>query len=361
MSSSPTPTTLPRRYYTDPALFQDEVERFFFDHWICAGRMDVIPNPGDYFLRNVTGESVIVLRDSTDKIRCFYNVCRHRGTRICVAAEGNFGGRIQCPYHAWTYALDGHLLGAPHMEDPGFRHADYPLREVAVDCWDGHIFLHFGADPNSLSEILGGLPAKFAHWKMQNLRLGRRIEYELKANWKLILLNYNECLHCPLVHPMLNRLTDYLGADNEAPTPNYVGGAMGFRGSAQTMSVDGKRRREYLPGLTEEERKSVFYYTIYPNLLLSLHPDYMLIHTIWPEAVDRTRVICEWYFHPSELAKPDPELRDVVEFWDITNREDWAIVELSQAGINSRAYTPGPYSKRETLLHAIDRIAMQRK
>jgi Rieske 2Fe-2S family protein len=185
--------------------------------------------------------------------------------------------------------------------------------------------------------------------------------YDVKANWKLLILNYNECLHCPVLHPALNRLTDYLGADNESPSPTYMGGAMGFRGGAETMSIDGKRRRDYLPALTEQERKRVCYYTIYPNLLLSLHPDYMMTHTLWPKAVDRTEIICEWHFHSAEMAKPDFQANDAIDFWDLTNREDWGIVELSQAGIQSRAYTPGPYSSREELLHVFDEAVLARE
>jgi Rieske 2Fe-2S family protein len=135
---------------------------------------------------------------------------------------------------------------------------------------------------------------------------------------------------------------------------------MGFRGSAETMSLDGKRRRDYLPGLGEGERTKVCYFSIYPNLLLSLHPDYMMTHTLWPRAVDRTELVCEWYFHPDELAKADFSGDDAIEFWDITNREDWHIVELSQAGIQSRAYVPGPYSAREELLSAFDEIVIER-
>ena len=194
--------------------------------------------------------------------------------------------------------------------------------------------------------------------RMENARVTARVTYRLRVNgnWKLILLNFNECLHCPLLHPMLNRLTNYLEADNETPTPTYVGGAMGFRDGAETYEHRRKAAAGVPPGVEPEQRQAVFYYTVYPNLLLSLHPDYMMVHTIWPEAVDRTKIICEWYFHPTELAKSEPYVEDAVQFWDTTNREDWAIVELSQAGIRSRAYAPGPYSKREALLHAFDRI-----
>ena len=191
---------------------------------------------------------------------------------------------------------------------------------------------------------------------MADLRLGRRIVYDVKANWKLIVLNYNECLHCPNLHPALNRLHHYLGADNVEPTACYVGGAMGFRDGVETMSIDGKRRREYLPGLSASQRQQVEYFAIYPNLLLSLHPDYMMTHTLWPRAHDRTEIVCEWHFHPAEMAKPTFHADDAIEFWDVTNREDWWIAEQSQAGITSRVYQPGPYSEREALLWSFDQI-----
>jgi Rieske 2Fe-2S family protein len=191
---------------------------------------------------------------------------------------------------------------------------------------------------------------------MHDLRLVRRITYDVRANWKLIVLNYNECLHCPTLHPTLNKLHHYLGADNVAPHTCYVGGAMGFKDGVETMSMDGRRRRAYLPGLSDADRARVSYYAIYPNFLLSLHPDYMMTHTLWPRAHDRTEIVCEFHFHPDEIATSGFEANDAIEFWDLTNREDWWVAEQSQAGISSRAYQPGPYSEREALLWAFDEI-----
>ena len=353
--------TLPARYYTDPQVFRSEVETFFCQMWICAGRAEQVSNPGDYFLREVAGESIIVTRHSGGNLRAFYNVCRHRGTRMCREPQGAFPARIQCPYHGWTYALDGKLLGAPHMDDCNFRREDSPLHAVHADVWDGHIFLNLAPDPQPLAAQLADLPQKFSAWRMQELRLHRRIVYEVKANWKLIILNYNECLHCPILHPLLSRITDYMSGENDAPQPTYIGGSMEFRGAAQTISMDGVRRRGYLPGLSEEQCKQVLYYAVYPNLLLSLHPDYLMTHTLWPLAQDRTQVICEWHFHPAEMAKTGFQADDVVEFWDATNREDWGVSELSQLGISSRAYVPGPYSPREGLPAAFDKMIQERE
>jgi glycine betaine catabolism A len=353
--------TLPARYYTDAQIFGQERERFFCKKWVAAGREEQLANPGDYFLCEVAGESIIVTRDSTAALRAFYNVCRHRGTRMCREEQGKFAARIQCPYHGWTYGLDGKLLGAPHMDETTFRSEDYPLHGVHVESWEGNVFLNLSPDAEPLTHQLADLPQKLAPWGMRELRTYKGEEYEVKANWKLIVLNFNECLHCPILHPLLARITDTMSGDNDTPQPNYIGGSMLFRGAAQTMSMDGQRRRGYLPGLNEEQRKQVLYYALYPNLLLSLHPDYVMAHRLWPLAADRTRVVCEWYFHPTEMAKPEFLADDALEFWDKTNREDWQITELSQQGIKSRAYTPGPYSPREGLPMAFDRMILERE
>jgi phenylpropionate dioxygenase-like ring-hydroxylating dioxygenase large terminal subunit len=356
MTPPPLPTSLPACYFTDPELFQRERERFFFHRWICAGREERIARPGDYFLCDVAGESVIVTRDTSGQVRAFYNVCRHRGARLCSEPEGAFAARVTCPYHAWSYALDGSLAGAPHMDQPGFCREDYPLHSVHAEVWEGHVLLHLGSPVESAAVKLAPLAQKFAAWKMPELRLHKRIVYDVKANWKLIILNYNECLHCPAVHPALNPLTDYLGADNEPSTSDYIGGVMTLRSTADTMSLGGSLHgRSVFPELNEAQRKWAAYYAIYPNFLLALHPDYMLTHLLWPKAVDRTEIVCEWHFHPDQMSKPDFQADDAVAFWDQVNREDWHVSELSQQGISSRAYVPGPYSKREELLQAFDR------
>ena len=357
------PNTLPRQFYADPDFYARELEHFYFERWICAGRADQIPEPGDFFTRALGDESLIVTRDEAGAVHALFNVCRHRGTRICATESGHFTDRIQCPYHAWNYDFSGRLLGAPHMP-PAFCKDDFPLHHASCEVWDGHVFINLSKTPAPFRDQIGDLPQRFASWRMAELRLGRRIVYDVKANWKLIVLNYNECLHCPTLHPALNRLHHYLGADNVEPHPGYIGGSMGFRDGVETMSMDGKRRRDYLPALEDIDRHRVTYFAIFPNLLLSLHPDYMMTHTLWPRAYDRTEIVCEWHFHPAEMAKPAFQADDAVEFWDLTNREDWWIAEQSQAGIRSRVYQPGPYSEREALLWSFDaqvRAASERR
>jgi phenylpropionate dioxygenase-like ring-hydroxylating dioxygenase large terminal subunit len=349
-------TTLPQRYYTDPGIFQKELEKFYFRGWICVGRASEIPRPGDYFLRELGKESILMVRGEDEAVRAFFNVCRHRGTRICTAAEGRFPGRIQCGYHGWTYGLDGKLTAAAHMEERGFCRENYPLHGIAAEIWDGHVLVNLDHVAGPLAAQLGDLRDKFRAWGVGELRMAARKTYDVKCNWKLLVVNYNECLHCPILHPLLNRMTHYLSGTNDAPAAAYIGGSMNFREGVETMSVHGKRGRACLPGLTGEDRERVLYYTVYPNLFLSLHPDYVMTHTLWPQAVDQTQVICELHFHPDEMKKADFDPSDAVAFWDTTNREDWRICELSQLGIQSRAYQPGPYSTKEGLPQAFDEM-----
>ena len=352
--------TLPARYYTDPSLFRAEMDRLFGRMWVCAGRSEQAGRPGQFFVREINGRNIVITRSASGTPRAFHNVCRHRGTRICSEEVGQFAGSIRCPYHAWTYDLDGRLIGAPHMEDvPHFDKAEYPLLAVDADEWDGHVFVTLRDNPPPLRAQLGDLCAKFRDWRMQDLRLGRRIVYDVRANWKLIIQNYNECLHCPNLHPALNKLSHYLSGENEPLRPTYMGGRMDLRPGVETLSMDGSCPRAFLPGLSPEDRRRVYYYAIFPNMLLSLHPDYMLVHSLWPMAPDRTVNICEWHFQPSELARERFNPSDCVDFWDLTNRQDWHVCELSQAGISSPAYVPGPYSNREDLLYAFDRFIVE--
>src|SRR5262249_15047281 len=288
--------------------------------------------------------------------------CGQRGPGPRAAPAGTRAGRLQCPYHAWTYGLDGTLRSAPHMDKVvGFREADFPLAAVAVASWDGHVFINLSPEPAPLAEQLAGLELKFRPWRMEELRRVERRVYRLRANWKLVIQNYSECLHCPIAHPLLNRQSHYMSGDNEPPQPTYLGGRMDLRPGVETLSRDGSRAgRGCLPGLGDDDQRRVYYYCVLPGLLLNLHPDYMLTFQIWPRAGDATEVVCEWHFHPDEIARPGFDPRGVIEFWDETNRQDWELSDLAQEGIASRGYVPGPYSNREELLYALDRFVLER-
>jgi glycine betaine catabolism A len=356
----PNAMSLPARYYIDPDYYRAELEWLFLGMWFHAGRSEEVASPGDFLMREIGGESVILVRREGGSIGAFHNVCRHRGTRLTDKAAGRFASTIQCPYHAWTYDLSGCLLAAPQMErSPGFRLEDYPLCEVVVSEWAGHIFVNLSAEAAPLAGQLGAMAEQFRLWRMEELRSQARIVYDVAANWKLIIHNYSECLHCPAVHPALQKLSHYLSGENKPAAASSLGGRMTLRDGVATLSFDGRARRACLPGLPAEECRYVYFWAFLPNLLLSLHPDYVMMHTLWPRGCGRTEIVCDWLFHPEAVARPDFDPADAVEFWDVVNRQDWHVCEEMQKGLSSRAYRPGPYSDREELLHGFDQMILE--
>ncbi len=352
--------TLPGRYYTAPEVLAEEEERLFRRSWICVGRDASVAAPGDYMLVEIAGESIIVLRDQSGERRAFYNVCRHRGTRLCEATTGKLSETIQCPYHAWTYALDGRLIGAPHMHEvEGFKKKDYPLHTVALAEWEGFLFVNLDPAAEPLAQAFGRLTGRFARYNLAALRTVRRIEYEVRANWKLILQNYNECLHCPTIHPELSVKLPYTSGANDLVEGPFLGGYMEIKAPHESATISGRACALALGDLSDEDRHRAFYYALFPTMMLSLHPDYAVYYTVWPRAPLESRVVCEWMVHPDAPAAPGYNIQDAEEFWDRTNRQDWHICERSQLGVSSRAYVPGPYSPRESIPAAWDRAYLK--
>jgi Rieske 2Fe-2S family protein len=348
--------TLPGRYYTTPEVLSEEAERIFRRQWICVGRTAAIANPGDYVVVEIAGESIIVLRDQAGERRAFYNVCRHRGTRLCEATHGRLSETIQCPYHAWTYALDGRLIGAPHMSEvAGFDKKEYPLHRVALAEWEGFLFVNLARDAEPLAAAFAPLVGRFARYNLPNLRTVRRIEYEVQANWKLILQNYNECLHCPTIHPELSTKLPYTSGANDLIDGPFLGGYMEIKAPNESATLTGRACGLPLGDLPDADRHRAFYYALFPTMMISLHPDYAVFYTVWPQAPLESRVVCEWLVHPDSPAAPGYNIADAEEFWDRTNRQDWHICEQSQLGVSSRMYQPGPYSPRESIPAAWDR------
>jgi Rieske 2Fe-2S family protein len=347
--------TMPLQYFISEEVFAKEQRRIFSTEWLCVGHQSQLEKAGEYLLAEVAGESLIIVRAQKGQVNGFYNVCRHRGTRLCEGRKGQFPQTIQCPYHAWTYRLDGTLLGAPHMENvDGFAKADHSLYPVGLALWEGFIFVNLGENRVPLAERFSPLERKFSHWNLPKLRSAKTIEYDVRANWKLICENYSECYHCPLVHPELAKLTPYDLAENDLFEGPFLGGFMPItRGNSLTMS--GNACALPVGDIKAEDHHRVFYYSIFPNLLLSLHPDYVMVHQIRPRSSDRTLIVCDWFFHPAAFDRADFKPGDAIDFWDMTNRQDWHVCELSQQGIGSRVYEPGFYSPRESIPAAWDR------
>ena len=221
-----------------------------------------------------------------------------------------------------------------------------------------------------LEEWLAPLAGKFSHWNLAKLRSAKRIEYDVRANWKLMFENYSECYHCPGVHPMLSKVSPYDSAENDLTEGPFLGGFMKInKGRSLTMSGNACALRiEHPPSPSygaageheQEGEERVFYYSIFPNMLLSMHPEYVMVHQLWPQSPERTLIVCDWFFHPEASERDDFNPEDAIEFWDVTNKQDWHVCELSQQGIASRAYEPGPYSSRESIPAAWDREYLRR-
>jgi len=342
-------TTLPQKFFVSPEVFAEEQGKIFARQWVLVGRARDLAGPGDFFLAEINGESIIVVRDRGEEIRGFFNVCRHRGSRLCQEAAGH-RSTIQCPYHAWTYSLDGRLMSAPDM-DADFDKSKYPLAPANVALWEGFIFINLAESPLLLERWFAPLAGKFAEWSLSELRSAKRIDYDIQANWKLMFQNYSECYHCSGVHPELTRLSPSDSAENDLCEGPFLGGFMTVD-AGRSLTNSGKACA--LP-IADRSSSRVYYYSIFPNMLLSLHPDYVMVHTLRPLSPGRTLISCEWLFAPKAFERDDFNPNDAVEFWDMVNRQDWHVCELSQQGISSRAYQPGPYSPRESIPAAWDR------
>ena len=346
--------TLAQQYFVSPEVFAEEQDRIFSKQWVLVGHQSQLAEAGDYFVVVVAGESLIIVRDKGGELQGFYNVCRHRGTRLREDRNGHLSA-IQCPYHAWTYGLDGRLIGAPHMDEvPGFDKADYSLHAVNLALWEGFIFVNLADTPMPAEEWFAPLAGKFSHWNLPKLRSARRIEYDVRANWKLIFENYSECYHCPGVHPALSKLTPYDSAENDLADGPFLGGFMSIN-NGKSLTMSGNACALPVGDIDAADFHRVFYYSIFPNMLLSMHPDYVMVHQLWPQSPERTLILCDWFFHPEAFNRTDFNSDDAIAFWDMTNKQDWHVCELSQQGIASRAYQPGPYSPRESIPAAWDR------
>ena len=380
----PLEPTLHRDCYLTPAWFAREREQIFAREWACVGREEEIPNPGDYLLVELAGESLLVTRDKDGRLHAHHNVCRHRGSQLVLGqlpkgswdapgvrtaeaaatpepapACGHFASGIKCPYHAWTYNLDGTLRTAPFLEEgDGFCREDLPLWRTQLDTWGGFIFLRLTDSGPTLLEQLGGAPDRVQRYPLAELRTARRITYHVAANWKVILENYNECYHCGPVHPELCRLV---------PAFRNKGGSeldwergVPHREGAWTFTMSGTTDRKPFAGLNADELIRHKGELLYPNFMVSLSAEHAAAFTLFPHDAHRTTITCDFLFHPDEIAKPGFDPMDAVELWDITNRQDWLICESVQRGMGSRVFERGFYAPMESWSLDIRRYIRER-
>jgi Rieske 2Fe-2S family protein len=381
-SYRPGARVLPRESYISNEVYGEEQERIFAALWNCVGRASRLAHPGDYLVRTIAGESLIVVRGHDGALRAFFNVCRHRGTQLCADASGRFGQVIQCPYHAWTYTIEGALVGAPHMHDvAGFDKAAYALHAAAVAECDGFVFVCIAPSPPPFMEWFAPMADRLRRFGLAVLEVGHDAEYDVHANWKLVFENYSECLHCPVIHPELAARLPYESGANDLVDGPFLGGYMQIADPHASATMTGQSCAPAISAtLNADERRRAYYYSVMPNLLVSIHPDYVNYYLLTPLAPDRTRIQSEWLFKmpgtdrsgrshgsnendPNDPRAPnDPNAfnpSDATAFWDLVNRQDWQIIERSQRGIASRRYVPGPYSPRESISAAWDREYMR--
>jgi Rieske 2Fe-2S family protein len=340
---------LPRGAYTDPAVLSWEQEHFFARSWVCVGRSSDVATPGTRAAVRVGTEGVLLVRGDDGVLRGFFNVCRHRGHELLPCGASATRTTIACPYHAWVYDLHGSLRLTPRYDaPPDFDPTQFSLVPTSVDEWHGWVFVNASGDAASLAEHMGGFDALVAPYEPERLVVGARHDYEMQANWKLAIENYHECYHCSAIHPEFCQVSPPTSGDDFDLAGLASGGTMDLMPHAVTMSLDGTSPTTPLPGLDAQQQREVLYSGVFPNLLISLHPDYVMTHRIEPVSPGVSRVECSWLFAAEVVAEPGFDPSFAADLWDITNRQDWAACESVQRGVASRGYRPGPFSQEES-------------
>jgi Rieske 2Fe-2S family protein len=340
--------TFPADAYLSLDVLAWEQEHLWRSMWNCIGRLDELLAPGQLRAIEVGGEGVLLSRDPDGSLRAFSNVCRHRGHELAPIGEPFDARQIRCPYHSWSYRFDGSLRTAPkftHSND--FNTADYPLMDLGVAMYGGWAWIDMSGTAPAIEEHFGNLAEISAPYETDRLMTAATHSYVVDANWKIVIENYNECYHCSSIHPELCEVTPPDSGYDHLPTGMWCGGTMDLKEHAVTMSLDGSSKGINFRGIDEHQARQVWYLTVMPNLLLSLHPDYVMTHRLTPLGVDQTYIECAWLFPPEAFKLEGFDPSYAVDFWDITNREDWAACESVMRGIKNRGYRPGPLSNWE--------------
>ena len=349
---TPQPTLSGTDYVSDE-VYEDERQRIWFGDWICVGRAEEIPNRGDYAVKDVVGESIFLTRNEDGEIRAFYNVCSHRGTKFLDDGAGNVRKAFRCPYHAWTYDLNGCLIGTPNVqEDEYFDRSKFPLHGIAVEDYAGFLFVNMSPEPRPLLDALGDgaeTITTFGRYKMDELRVGVRLVYEVAANWKIIVENYNECLHCPTIHPELVKVVP-LYRFGEVWDEQVPDDGNGMVEGATSFTMTGQSELPKFPDLNPDDYRMYYGMFSFPNLMLNLHPDAAMYYVAYPKGPGHTQVVSEFLFRPETIESPNFKPEPVVEFWDLISRQDWEVCTRAQTGVGSRAYTTGVYPRQDRFL-----------
>ena len=338
--------TLPGKAYSSPEVFAKEQEKIFEQMWFCAARGSDLAKPGDFKTVQVGRESIIVSRNRKGQPRAFFNICRHRGARVCSEESGTGKRSFQCPYHAWTYDLDGKLIAAPNLTRmPDVGREEYGLHKVHVREWLGYIWVCVADEPPSFEDtVMGAVRSRLGdvesidRYSVEQLDLGRRITYDVKANWKLIVENFMECYHCATIHPELTEVLPEF-ADGYA-AQYFVNHGAEFGEGVAGFTVDGSAGLDKLPGIDPEQDDKYYAITVKPQVFINMVPDHVIFHRMYPKAPDRTVVECDWLYLPS-VVQSGADLSKSVELFDRVNRQDFEACERCQPAMSSRVYRDG--------------------
>jgi Rieske 2Fe-2S family protein len=338
---------LPREAYVDPAVFAWE-KRTIFSGWQCVGHAADLEGVGAQRAVGSGENGILLVRSEDAQVRAFANVCRHRGHELLACGATAKRRAIVCPYHAWSYKLDGELRKAPRFDaaddfDPG----QFGLAELRLVNWHGYLFVDPSGEDADFDAHVAGLEEIVGPYRPEDLTIVDRHSYELNTNWKIIAENYQECYHCNAIHPELSRISPPTSGESIELAGTWMGGWMSIIDGAETMSLTGQSGGIAIEGLSEHELRTVMYLVGFPNLLVSLHPDYVMTHLMAPLAVDRTHVQCTWAFPKEAVETPEFDPSYAVDFWDLTNRQDWGACESVQRGLSSPLARPGPLAPEE--------------
>ncbi len=336
---------LGRRAHGDPGVFETEREALFERGWSCVARAEDVAGPGQRVVAGLTPAGVLVMRGSDLELRAFHNVCVHRAMPL---ADGpGRSDSLTCRYHGWSYDARGRLVRAPHA--PACLRARAPgLSPVRVGVWRGFVFVSLAADAPPLAEALRDPPPWLDRAPLEALVRVHAREHVTRANWKLVVSNFQESHHFPAVHPALERLTPTARATSWGADGPWLGGIMQIEPPHTTVSLTGQRARRAI-----SDAGVVYDALAFPGLLTSLQPDYLLTYRLWPLAVDATRVSFEILVH-TESARGDHA--DLVDFWSQVNVEDREIVERQALGMASPGPEPAAYARADEGVHAFERL-----
>jgi Rieske 2Fe-2S family protein len=337
-------------FYNSPEFYKLDMERIFFRQWLYAGHVSLIPNVGDFFTMEIDGESIIISRAESG-VHAFFNVCRHRGARLVQKTCGSTRAFV-CPYHHWTYGIEGELRQAPHMPKSLCK-ADYGLPPVWVEEWQGLIYINLSPQKptETVAERLAVVEREIQSHDLSHTKIIKTHQYTVPANWKLIMENYRECYHCRAAHPQfvatvpVKQLEANRGQTDSRPLKTNKTSFTKFplREGAVSQTVDGAGVSTPL-GVLRSTDTLVHSLVFYPGHAWVFGLDYGMAYGLAPQSEHETQVTAHWYVNERAVEKKDYDPEKVAEFWDITNRQDWFLSTINQQGIRSRRYTPGPYS-----------------